>query len=588
MKKQVLLLYPEIPATYWSLKNSLSFINKKASIPPLGILTVAAMFPANYDLTLIDMNVTTLTEEDIIKADIVFISAMIIQKNSFEQITALCKKHNRKVVAGGPYPSSSYQSIQDIDHFILNECEDIFSEFIHDYEKDQLKKIYTTTEKPDINCTPIPRFDLLNMNDYSVMALQFSRGCHFNCEFCDIIEMFGRKPRTKQSANFIRELDAVYKSGFRGSIFIVDDNFIGNKKRVKELLTAIIDWQKEKHYPFTFFTEASINLADDEGLLDLMVKSAFDMVFIGIETPDEETLLSVKKNQNMKLNLLEAVHQIQKKGIEVSGGFIVGFDTDKNEVFDNQIQFIKEASIPMAMVGLLEALPNTQLYRRLKRENRLLSDSSGNNTHNLRLNYLPKMDTDTLMKGYKKIISNIYKPKNYFDRCYLLLKRMPANSLQFGLKPEHIKALFMSLSKQTFSSYGLQYLKFLFKILFTGINHFPKAISFAVKGYHFFKITNDILYADEFFSKVKEAIASIELWLNEVVKEDMPDEIQQLDLKIQKLYTYLQKNYNKLSQDMQEYQSDAFNHFKKYCEIANLRLKNAFNNHNNSMPVKSN
>ncbi len=587
MKKKALLVYPEIPATYWSVKHSLKFINKRASLPPLGLMTIASMFPENYELKLVDMNTSSLKDSDIIDADIIFISAMIIQKRSFDDIIKLCRKYKKRVVAGGPYPTSSYRSIKGVDHFILNESETIFGDFLSDLEKGEPKKIYLSEIKPDINLTPVPRFDLINVKDYNSMALQFSRGCPFNCEFCDIIEMFGRKPRTKNPENFIKELEAIYRTGFDGSVFIVDDNFIGNKSRVKELLVRIIEWQKKNSFPYTFFTEASIDLAADEELLDLMSQAGFDMVFIGIETPDENSLHHANKNQNLKLNMVEAVHRIQKRGIEVAGGFIVGFDTDKEDIFDRQIDFISRASIPMAMVGLLDVLPGTQLYRRLKKENRLLADSSGNNTHDLRLNFITEMPGEKLVEGYKKIISTIYHPKNYFQRCYSLLKRIPSNSLDLEFKPVYIKAFLMSLIKQSFSSYGFYYLKFITKVLFTNIKHFSAAISFAVKGYHFFRITDDIIDADEFSVKLRRSINSIEASINEILRKGKPDEIHLIYLKVQNVYTYLQKKYSKLSRDMQEYQRDPFGNFKNYYEMIMLRLKNSFNNKNNILQKRT-
>ncbi|HQL83885.1 MAG TPA: radical SAM protein, partial [Spirochaetota bacterium] len=361
MKRKILLVYPEIPATYWSFKYVMPFVGHKSLMPPLGLITVAAMLPEDYDLRLIDMNIQELNGEDITAADLVFVSAMIVQKESFHKVVRMCNRYGVPVVAGGPYPTTGHESIRGVDHFVLNEGEITLPRFIADLEAGRPQKIYRDETKPDITKTPPPRFDLLDLGAYGSMAVQSSRGCPFNCEFCDIIEMFGRVPRYKLPEQFIREMDLLYETGYRGSLFIVDDNFIGNKKKVRELLDHIIEWQKSRNYPFSLYTEASINLAEDDGLLDRMVAAGLDMVFIGIETPVQETLEHTNKMQNTKSDIIESISKIQEKGIEVMGGFIVGFDTDPENIFDLQIEFIQKAGIPLAMIGTLIALPGTQL-----------------------------------------------------------------------------------------------------------------------------------------------------------------------------------------------------------------------------------
>lgn len=498
MTTKVLMVYPKIPTTYWSFKYALPFIKKKASFPPLGLLTIASMMPKNYDIKLIDMNTTKLREKDILNADIVFISAMIVQKESFEEVVKLCNDLGKPVVAGGPYPTSSYKSITGVDYFVLNEGEITLPQFLSDFEKGQAKPIYFDETKPDITKTPVPRFDLIKTKHYSDMMLQFSRGCPFNCEFCDIIEMFGRIPRTKEPEQFIRELEEVYNTGFRGAIFIVDDNFIGNKANVKKLLPKIEQWQKQNKYPFTFFTEASVNLAQDDELMELMVKAGFDMVFLGIETPVEECLASANKHQNVKVDLLESISKIQSKGLEVTGGFIIGFDSDPHNIFDLMIEFIQKSKIPLAMVGLLTALPNTQLYRRLKAEGRLLKESKGDNTHHIELNFIPKMDINKLTEGYKRVLKEIYKPKKYFQRCWHLLKSLPPHRISYRpITFTEIRALVMSLVRQTFSTYSIHYTKFLLKVLVFRPKHFSEAIRMAIMGQHFFKITRKTLAVDD-------------------------------------------------------------------------------------------
>jgi len=406
---------------------------------------------------------------------------------------------NVPVVAGGPYPTSCHENIPDINFFVLNEAELTLPQFLHDWEQGRARKVYADSRKPDISLSPVPRFELLNMESYGSMALQYSRGCPFNCEFCDIIEMFGRTARTKTIPQIQRELDHLYDLGWRGSVFFVDDNFIGNKKQVKGLLAFIAGWQKERNYPFDFFTEASIDLAADEELLDHMASAGFNMVFVGIETPVKETLIHAGKRQNVRHDMIDSVRRIQHKGIEVTGGFIVGFDSDPPDIFDRQVQFIQEAGIPLAMVGLLNALPNTQLYRRLAREGRLLHDSSGNNTHDLRCNFHPKMDHDTLIKGYKDIISHIYSYKTYFERCLTLLHNLrPHQHSSRRVRREEVFIFLRSLLRQTFTPYGIHYMRFLMKALLIERRMFPEAVRMAIWGHHFFKITHEILAVDNF------------------------------------------------------------------------------------------
>ncbi len=563
MKKirKILLIYPEIPPTYWSFKYALPFIKKKASIPPLGLLTVAAMLPPTYTAKLIDMNVTALSDEAIAQADMVFTSSMIVQKNSLAQLGERCRKLQIPHIAGGPYPSSSYEKIKNVDHFVLNEAEVTMPQFLQDLEKGQLKPIYQDFRKADITTTPAPRFDLLSMDDYTTMPLQYSRGCPFQCEFCDIIEMFGRKMRTKTNRQLINELTLLYSLGWKGSVFIVDDNFIGHKKNIKKLLPAIYQWQKERNYPFDLFTEASINLAEDEKLLDMMSSAGFNMVFIGIETPDKDTLINTGKKQNVKQDLYQSIITIQNKGIEVTGGFIVGFDTDSPNIFQRQIRFIQQSGIALAMVGLLTALPNTQLYRRLKEEGRLLEDSTGNNTHDLQINFQPKMDLSVIIEGYKQIIKQIYSPKTYFDRCLIFLHNLhPHQNSSRRVRKQEILAFFRSLIKQSFSFYGHHYLRFLIKALTIEPKMFPEAVRQAIMGHHFFKITEEILAVDDFKSyaerikdlyqeKIKNACAYQERIKNAYTSFDMEQKITELKIAKEKFIRDMQREYKKIDRD---------------------------------------
>lgn len=574
MPKHVLMVYPKIPATYWSFQYAMSFIGKKASLPPLGLLTVAALMPKDYEIKLIDMNVSTLTKEDIKAADIVFISAMIIQKRSFEQVVTLCLECHIPVVAGGPYPTSCYDKIDGVDYFILNEAEVTLPKFLDDYEHGCPQKIYADDQKPDITKVPPPRFDLIDVNIYSSLALQFSRGCPFNCEFCDIIEMFGRNPRTKSPEQFIAEMECVYNTGFSGSLFIVDDNFFGNQQKVKALLVKMVAWQKAHGYPFSFFTEASINCARDETLINLMAEAGFDMVFVGIETPHRETLEKIAKKQNLQTDIYEDIEKLQRHGIEVSGGFVLGFDTDPDNIFDLQIDFIQKAGIPMAMVGLLNALPNTQLYQRLLKENRIVNDSSGNNTHDLKLNFLPRMPREVLLAGYKRVIAEIYAPKNYFERCFTLLRRLPSVKRVYRpVKIAEIRALLLSLWRQTFSPYGFYYLRFLWRALRYNYKLFAEAMAMAVKGYHLFRITREILRAEEFSTQLDNSLKSFQDELGEMLEKWNARIARKMDKYGTRLQAEAEKKYHCLNSGMQQYLSDAYKEFAISCEATISKWK---------------
>jgi radical SAM superfamily enzyme YgiQ (UPF0313 family) len=409
---KALLIYPKYPDTFWGFKHILKFISKKAAFPPLGLLTVASMLPEEWDKKLVDVNIKELREEDIAWADMIFISAMLVQEESAKEIIKRCKAQGKIIVAGGPAFTTQHEKFPEVDYFVLNEAEITLPLFLRDLKNNKLKKIYTSIKRPDITKTPLPSWNLINSKDYATMAVQYSRGCPFNCEFCDIIIMNGRIPRTKSPEQMVSELQSLYDVGWRGGVFIVDDNFIGNKTNVKQMLLPLIKWQEEHKYPFQFLTEASLNLAEDEELMQLMSKANFNKVFLGIETPSMDSLKECGKYQNTKRDLGDSVRIIHKNGIQVMGGFIVGFDNDTEKVFDSQIHFIQKVGIVTAMVGVLNALPQTRLWHRLKKEGRLLKDTSGENTDGS-INFTPKMGKENLFRGYNKIISTIYSPKHY-------------------------------------------------------------------------------------------------------------------------------------------------------------------------------
>ena len=485
---KILLVYPKYPDTYWSFKHALRFISKKAAVPPLGLITVSAMLPGNWQKKLVDMNVTTLTSKDILWADYVFISAMYIQKESVDQVLKECKKYNAKIVAGGPLFTQEYNNYPQIDHFILNEAEITLSPFLKDLESGHsLKKIYNTDEYADLTMTPVPDYHLLSMKDYALMNIQVTRGCPFACDFCEITSLLGHKVRMKKTHQIINELEALYALNWRGPVSIVDDNFIGNKKEVKNnLLPAMHKWMQKHKYPFTFNTQTSVDLADNEELMTLMTETGFSSTFIGIETPDEMSLKECKKIQNNNRNLLDSVKKIQKAGIQVSGGFIVGFDSDSPSVFQRQIDFIQQSGIVSAMVGLLNAPKNTKLYERLDAENRLTVEATGNNT-DMSMNFVPKMNYQDLMEGYKKIIRNIYTAKPYYKRIRQFLLNYKKMYV-VKKKPEfsNLMAFFKSIIIIGIVKKGRsEYWKFLIWTLFKRPGLFVDAVTFIVYGYHF-------------------------------------------------------------------------------------------------------
>jgi len=441
----ILLVYPESPTTFWSFKHALKFINKKANLPPLGLLTVASMLPKDWNLKLVDMNIRKLKSKDIFWADFVFISAMNIQKESARNVINRCKDLGTKTVAGGPLFTVDFESFNDVDHLLFYEAEVCLPKFIDDLKtgsaKHKYDHKYDKKEYPQLTKTPIPAWELINMKEYEIMSLQYSRGCPFHCEFCNVVSLFGHTQRSKTAVQIIDELDAIYNSGWRGSVFFVDDNFIGNKRKLKtEILPQIISWMRERNYPFDFNTETSINIADDDELMELLAEAGFDCVFIGIETIDEDCLAECNKTQNKERDLILNIMRIQNHGIQVQGGFILGFDNDKPSVFTNIFGFIQNSGIVTAMVGVLTALKGTKLFDRLKKEERLLGDFATSNTD---INFVTKMPLSDLLDGYKSVIGSIYAPKNYYKRVRLFLENYrPKNYRRNKIGISHISAFF--------------------------------------------------------------------------------------------------------------------------------------------------
>jgi len=482
------LVFPQYPASFWSFKYALRFISKKAAVPPLGLITVSAMLPDSWQKKLVDMNVSSLKTSDILWADYVFISAMYIQKESVSNIIEECQKHKIKIVAGGPLFTQEYENYPQIDHFILNEAELTLPPFLKDLESGKLpERVYKTGEYADIKLTPVPDYHLLSMKDYAFMNFQVSRGCPFQCDFCEITTLLGHKVRMKATEQIIKELDTLYDLNWRGPVVIVDDNFIGDKKIIKnDLLPAMKKWMQTHKYPFVFNAETSVNLADDEDLMSLMVEAGFTSTFVGIETPEEESLQQCNKKQNRNRDLLDSVKKMQNAGLQVAGGFIVGFDSDTPEVFQRQIDFIQQSGIVAAMVGLLNAPKNTKLYKRLESENRLTTEATGNNCDSS-MNFVPKMNSVDLMEGYKKIIHNIYATKPYYSRIrQFLLNYKRVHGKQMKIEFFHVGAFLKSMIIIGMLNKGRrEYWKLMLWTLLRRPGLLIDAITFAVYGYHF-------------------------------------------------------------------------------------------------------
>jgi radical SAM superfamily enzyme YgiQ (UPF0313 family) len=485
---KILLVYPKYPDTYWSFKHALRFISKKAAVPPLGLLTVSAMLPAKWQKRLIDMNVTELSVKDLLWADYVFISAMYVQKESVNKVIDECVRHHVKIVAGGPLFTQEYENYPQIDHFILNEAEITLPLFLDDLESPEIPgRVYRTQDYADISQTPVPDFHLLSFKNYATMSLQITRGCPFACDFCEITSLLGHKVRMKETDQVLRELESLYNANWRGPVSIVDDNFIGNKNEIKNnLLPAMKSWMEEHGFPFTFSSQVTVNLADDEELLKSMAETGFGSAFIGIETPDEKSLQDCNKIQNKNRDLLMNIRKIQKAGMEVSAGFIVGFDSDTPAVFQKQTEFIQQSGIVSAMVGLLNAPKHTKLYKRLEAEKRLTTEATGSNT-DYSMNFVPAMDQHILLDGYRAIIRNIYTVKPYYQRIRrFLTEYRPVRLRSQRIRWAYLSAFFKSVVIIGILNQGRgEYWKLFFWTLLNRPRLIINAITLTVYGYHF-------------------------------------------------------------------------------------------------------
>ncbi|HEY3354194.1 MAG TPA: B12-binding domain-containing radical SAM protein [Polyangia bacterium] len=504
---RVLLVYPSYPVTYWGAEHTRQFTKKRGFLPPLGLITVAALLPQHWELRLCDMNLGPLEDAQLDWADAVFVTGMLVQREGLHEVARRARQHGAMVVAGGPYATARPDLVQpDVDCVVVGEAEDLMDTLAAALEQGPaaLPRRLEAPARPAMARSPLPRYDLLDLDAYLTLGVQFSRGCPFHCEFCDIIELFGRVPRLKSVAQLLGELDAVYALGFRGSIFLVDDNFIGNKTEVRRLLAPLTAWMQAHDYPFDFFTEASVNLAEDVPLIDAMVEAGFSMVFLGIETPSEEALRAAHKLQNVRRPLDEAVTIIVQRGLEVQAGFIVGFDSDDRDTVERQRAWIARSPIPLAMTGVLMALPGTQLERRLAAEGRLCQESSGDNF--MGTNFRTRIDELDLLEGYERLLADIYAPAAYFERVARALALCPTEHLRFRRPPLYawgcgLRSLWYQGVRGTYRG---AYWRFLGRVLRDTPGRFTRAVGLAIHGHHMIRYT-----AEDVLPRLRTAIAAL-------------------------------------------------------------------------------
>jgi radical SAM superfamily enzyme YgiQ (UPF0313 family) len=489
---KILLVYPPTPETFWSFKHVLRFVSKQSAFPPLGLLTLAALLPTEWDLRLVDLNVEPLSNDDLRWADYVMLSAMIVHKAAVTDLVERCHRFSKPVIAGGPLFSTGRAAFPKIQHFVLGEAEEIMPQVVADLRAGTLRPTYAAPDRPDITRSPAPRWDLIDFRHYVSMAVQFSRGCPFDCEFCDIPGLNGHVPRTKSPGQLIAELEQLRLRGWKDMVFVVDDNFIGNKKQTKSLLRELIRWRTRTRASMGFLTEASTNLADDPELCDLMVRAGFKKVFVGIETPSEQSLEECRKLQNCRRDLARTVKILQEAGLEVMGGFIVGFDHDGTDIFKRQFDFIQRSGVVTAMVGLLNALPETRLYRRLKKEGRLEADTTGNNTE-ARLNFRPKLSREFLINGYRDLMKRLYEPRHYYQRIRTFLDRQKPCGPRLRFSQADLEAFVKSLWLLGVWHRGrLAYWRLFITALLRRPRQFPKAMELAIMGYHFRRVASEL------------------------------------------------------------------------------------------------
>ncbi len=502
---KVLLIWPKIPSSFWTFTGMMELLPEKVVMPPLGLITVAALCPKSWTLRLLDQGVEELTDEDILWADLVMVSAMTVQHEGLQQVLARARRLGRRTMVGGPYASGEPARMLAIaDHVVAGEPDEVFGKIARDLEDGTARRLYEIADKPDVTKTPAPRFDLLKLDCYASMSVQFSRGCPFQCEFCDIIILYGRKPRTKLPAQMLAELDALLRLGWRKQVFIVDDNFIGNHARALELCGELEKWQRERRYPVMFYTEASMDLARKPALMEAMVRANFFYVFLGIESPSKESLQEVKKLQNLAMDPVSSIEAIHQKGLWVTGGFIMGFDSDTEGIFEQQVEFIERTAIPWALINFLHALPRTALYDRMQHEGRILA-SRGSSSDGTPPNFRTLMKPEVLLRGFGSTVAAIYDPEKFYARAWRSLENWESKPCQHPAKhptlPVFVGILARSIWLQGLrSSYWKAYWKYFFKI-FThlALNRAKLwiGVTILISGQHF------IPYADELARKVE-------------------------------------------------------------------------------------
>jgi radical SAM superfamily enzyme YgiQ (UPF0313 family) len=491
---KVLLVSPTFVPTYWSYESALRLAGKKWLLPPLGLITVASLLPRHWRPRLVDLNVEPLTDREILRSDVVMLTGMHVQRESLHEVLARCRRLGVPTVVGGPYATGEPHRLEgQADHLVLGEVEETMAPFCQAFEAGHAPRLVPRPEAPDLRHSPPPRYDLLRRDAYYHMSLQFSRGCPFTCEFCDIPGLLGRNPRTKDPQQIERELDAIRASGFGGMVFFVEDNFIGKKKAVRDLLPFVERWQERRDWPFEFYTEASLNLAEEPALMRAMTDAGFRMVFVGLESPSPAALKETKKHQNLPGDMLDRVHTILRQGLEVLGGFIVGFDTDPADIFEQQVEFIQKAAIPTAMLGVLQALPGAPLEARMRAEGRLRdmprpADQFG------RSNFETVLPAPVLLAGFRRALESIYEPSAYFARVREMLRlrgRLPRRH-GIGL-PVALQAVRAIVAQGVFASYRRHYWRFLADVWRTDRTLLSDALRQAAKGHHFFLFTREVV-----------------------------------------------------------------------------------------------
>lgn len=482
---KILLVEPRTPETFWSLRHALRFVGKRVANPPLGLLTMAGLLPRDWSYRLVDTNAVELGDDDLRWADYVMVSAMEIHREAVMALAARCRDLGKPLIGGGPLFMVERDETLGVPHVVVGEAEELATELVADLRAGAVRALYESPRFPELALTPLPRWDLLNLRHYATMSVQSCRGCPFDCEFCDVVALNGRRPRTKDPVQFIGELEGLRALGWQGPVFVVDDNFIGDKKRCRELLLAMIDWRARTHSRMTFLTEASVNMAAEPELLELMVTAGFKKVFLGLETPSAASLKECRKMQNLRGDLADSVRTIQAAGLEVMGGFIVGFDSDESDIFQRQFEFIQKTGVVTAMVGLLQAMPRSRLYRRLAGEGRLRTISAGDNTKAV-FNFEPRLDREFMIENYRGLIHRLYEPNAYYQRIRTFLDAHHPRGPRPRLTWPDVGAGFRSVWVMGVTHRGRRaYWRFLATTIARHPDQLGVALTLAIMGHHF-------------------------------------------------------------------------------------------------------